>query len=206
MSDFHFTSLHCQRDPVSDQVRRLTLPASACEGGLETLNIRCFLQFHSLATWADSRSPQCLWQSRTPIIKRVPTPYWTLWAPETGGATLEHSMRYLIWTNLQNQDWQPCSQRHLSSSRSSDNYAPGETLSPDSAPPEAKALAHSALSQAETPCPLGYRSCSVSTPTLQKSNRQDASVSRQSSSCSLARMGLMNLLYFYYPGSTIRVV
>ena len=150
------------------------------------------------ATWADSRSPQCLWQSRNPIIKRVPIPYWTLWAPETGGATLEHFMRYLIWTNLQTRTGNSVPSG-TSALHEAVTTMPLGKLYPLTLLPEAKALAHSALSQAETPCPLGYRRCSVSTPTLQKSNRQDAYVSRQSSSCSLARMGLMNLIIFLLP-------
>lgn len=147
---------------------------------------------------ADSRLPQCLWQSRTPINKRVPISHRTLWAPETVDATLEHSMRYLIWTNLQTRTGNPVPSGIPALHEAVTTMALGK-LYPPTLLPEAKALAHAALSQAETPRPLGYRSCSVSTATLQKSNRHDASVSRQSASRSLARMALMNLIIFLLP-------
>ena len=149
---------------------------------------------------ADSLSPQCLWQSRSHIIKRVPISYRTLWAPETVDATLEHSTRYLIWTNLQIRTGNPVLSGILALHEAM--TMPLGKLYPPALLPEAKALAHTALSQAETPRPLGYHSCSVSTPALQKSNRHDASVSRQSAGRALARTASMNLIMFYCPGST----
>ena len=109
---------------------------------------------------ADSLSPQCLWQSRSHIIKRVPISYRTLWAPETVDATLEHSTRYLIWTNLQIRTGNPVLSGILALHEAM--TMPLGKLYPPALLPEAKALAHTALSQAETPRPLGYHSCSVS--------------------------------------------